>query len=125
MRRRQRLPLMFKTLKIIRKQKKGFTILEVIIAALIFALTVAGLLTAVALTRKPAAMTTRELMALAKARNIIDYAGSKVDAATYDTGFLTPGDYFRVDGDYLVEWEITNTEEGRNIYVTVSWNEQN
>ena len=97
---------MFKSLK---KKKLGFSLLEVIIAALIFSITAAGLLTAISLTRRPAQNSTAKVQAMFRLKQILDTLSGQVSANTWldPASNLYPGTYSYPDGPYNITYTIS------------------
>ena len=97
---------MFKTLK---KKKNGFTLLEVIIAAIIFTITAAGLLTAISMTRRPAQESTAKVQAMFRLKQLMDSLASQVSANTWNwvSSNLAIGNYTYSEGVYNIIYEVT------------------
>ena len=83
---------MFKGLSRIRRgQNNGFTIVEVVVAALIFAITVAGAFGAISALRGPAMSSKEDLTASFIGKQVLEDLRTAVDAETWATGDLTNG----------------------------------
>ncbi len=97
---------MFRALK---NKKTGFTLLEVIIAAIIFTITAAGLLTAVSLTRIPAQDSTAKVQAMFRLKQLMDALASQVSANTWNlaNSNLYPGTYEYSDGVYNITYNVS------------------
>ena len=97
---------MFRTLK---KQKTGFTLLEVIISAIIFTITAAGLLTAISMTRRPAQDSSAKVQAMFHLKELLDSLSSQVSANTWNVASsnLYPGNYTFSEGVYNITYEVT------------------
>ena len=97
---------MFKTLK---KNKNGFSLLEVIIAAVIFTITAAGLLTVISLTRRPAQNSRAKVQAMFRLKLLLDQLSSLVSADRWfnNASNLAVGTYNYSDGVYNISYVIT------------------
>lgn len=97
---------MFRTLK---KKKNGFTLLEVIISAIIFTITAAGLLTAISMTRRPAQESTAKVQAIFHLKELMDSLASQVSANTWNlaSSNLAVGTYDYTSGVYNITYEVS------------------
>ena len=97
---------MFRSLK---TKKNGFSLLEVIIAALIFTISAAGLLTAISMTRRPAQTSTAKVQAMFRLKQTLDSLAGQVSAATWSdpASNLYPGVYTFSEGMYNITYAIT------------------
>ena len=118
------LPLRRKT-----KKTNGFTIVEVVVAALIFAIAAAGIITMTSRIRPQAAVSEREVGAALYAKHLLGWLRAKVDARTWDNGVLKTGTYtnwMEVGGiNYSATYVITNDtlSGGRVVDMNIVWDE--
>ena len=113
-------------LRTLKNQTNGFSLVEVIVAALIFSIAAAGLFMAISKTREPATVSTKELEAAWCAKFYLDWLSSKVSASTWNTPGtpLFPGiNYTNTSGSFNVLYNIIDnpTTGGRDINITVNW----
>lgn len=112
-------------LRTLKNKKNGFSLVEVIVAALIFSIAAAGLFTAISLTRQPAVSSTKELEAAWCAKYYLDWLSAKVSANTWNTPgtALYPGVYYNTCGAFNVNYNIIDNPVtgGRDIAVSVNW----
>ncbi len=110
-------------LKALKTKKSGFSIVEVIVAAVIFALATAGLFTAVSLTRPQATETYEDVEGLFLARMKIDEVTSLVAAGQWDnaTSPIAPGTYSENYNGVYLEWTITDNPitGGRDVSMSI------
>ncbi len=103
--------------------------MEVIIATVIFTLTMAGIFASISQLRKPAVDSSREVTAAFLGKQILDDLRSKVDPQTWSTGGLAVGTYGPIDvpvGDLTYTYRYTvsddpNATSARQVTITVSW----
>ena len=112
---------MFKTLK---KNKYGFSIVEVVIAAVIFSIATVGLFSAISMTRPKAVGSSDDIEGLFRARQKIDELSALVSADqwTNSSSLLAPGTYNATYNRVYLEWTITNNPVtgGRDISMTIN-----
>jgi len=105
-----------------RKKLPGFTIVEVVVSALIFSIAAAGIIAMVSNLRPAATISVDEVGASLCAKQIMERLRSAVDARTYDTGNLSLGSYSETCGKYTVDWDIYDEPGvGRQIKMNVDW----
>ena len=80
--------------------REGFSITEVIIAALIFSLVVAGSIAAVSALKKPAYASKEDITAAYLAKQILEELRSDVNAEEWNSGGLNPNGGPGGDGIY-------------------------
>jgi|GEM_PF-2405385 len=107
----------------------GFTITEVVVAAVIFALFGAGIYTTISLLKKPTVETRQSITAAFLGKKVLDDLRTDVSAETWGgTGPLTPGVYNQtavtIDGttytpSYVVSDEAST--QARKVTLTVNW----
>ena len=120
-----------------RNQREGFTITEVVVAALIFAIATAGVLATATSMRKPAVESSEDVTAAFLAKRILDDLRSQLDAVTwnqtggpFDTTTGTPPGNHLLNSitvgttiykpSYIVEVDPDGTQ-GRKIDLRVDW----
>lgn len=112
---------MFKSLK---TKQDGFSIIEVIISAIIFSIATVGLFTAISLTRHQATGSTDDVEGLFYARQKIDELSAMVSADQWQntTSPIYPGTYNETFGSVYLEWTITDNPQsgGRDISMTMN-----
>lgn len=95
-------------------KEKGFaSVLEVIVAAVIFMLAAFGIMTTVSMLRPHNLEVSREIEASYHAKNIMDYLRGQVDAAAWEanTGPLATGvGHSNTIGDYTINWSLTEVD---------------
>ncbi|MFA5088323.1 MAG: prepilin-type N-terminal cleavage/methylation domain-containing protein [Candidatus Omnitrophota bacterium] len=113
----------------LRKRKKGFSIVEVVVSALIFTIAAAGIITMTSRIRPQATVSEREVTAAIYAKQIFEWLRSKVSAADWDTGSLSNGTYWNVSvigsTAYNAVYTISTDplSGGRLINLTVRWDD--
>ena len=85
----------------VRDTRSGFTIIEVIIASVIFGLVAIGSYSSMAALKKPTMESSEEVTAAYIGRQVLEDLRSQVDAATWDTGALSPTGGPGGDGSYV------------------------
>ncbi len=105
-------------------QSAGFSIIEVTIAALIFALTAVGIVSTVSSLRTPSATSQKDLQAAYYGQNILDDLRAKVDERNWmnasnplavGTHTLPPNDI------YNAVYNVTDDGAGRNVVLNITW----
>lgn len=105
----------------------GFSITEVTVAALIFALTAAGITSTIAALRMPSATSERDLQAAYYGQNILDNLRAKVDQRTWAdtdtaTNPLAVGTHtLPPSGGYTAVYNVTDDGGGRKVDLTITW----
>jgi prepilin-type N-terminal cleavage/methylation domain-containing protein len=84
---------MLKELKKARRQNplNGFTLVEVVVAAIIFAIAAAGMMATVSSLTTPAAESSREVTAAFIGKQILENLRRNVNAENWNTGNLSTG----------------------------------
>jgi len=112
---------MFRQLKI---NKYGFSIVEVVIAAVIFTIATVGLFSAISMTRPQATSSADDIEGLFRARQKIDELSALVSADQWGntSSPLSPGTYNATYGRVYLEWTITANPNtgGRDISMTIN-----
>ena len=107
-----------------RNQSAGFSITEVTVAALIFALTAVGIVSTISSLRTPSATSEKDLQAAYYGQNILDDLRAKVD----QNAWLDPANPLAVgthtlpsSGIYNVVYTVTDDGAGRNVVLNITW----
>ena len=102
----------------------GFSITEVTVAALIFALTAVGIVSTVSSLRTPSATSEKDLQAAYYGQNILDDLRAKVDQNTW----LDPANPLAVgthtlppNGIYNTVYTVSDDGTGRNVVLNITW----
>jgi len=104
--------------------KKGVSLIEVIIAALIFSITSAGLFSTFSAQRIATERSQRQLQAAYYARQVLEELRAKVDQQNWDSGDLSIGTHNVTSGIFTASYEVTEDSTGlRRVNLTVTWNE--
>lgn len=102
----------------------GFSIIEVTIAALIFALTAVGIVSTISSLRTPSATSEKDLQAAYYGQNILDNLRAKVDERAWmsvsnplavGTHTLPP------QGIYNAVYNVTDDGTGRGVVLNITW----
>ncbi|OGX07835.1 MAG: hypothetical protein A2Z88_08710 [Omnitrophica WOR_2 bacterium GWA2_47_8] len=110
----------------LRRKKLGFSIIEVVVAAVIFSIAAAGILAMSSIAGRPkAARSERAIGAALFAQQLLAWYRTKVEATSYNTGNLAEGNYTFNTGIYSAFVQIRNDTSGagRFINIKVDWNE--
>ena len=111
----------------LRDKKNGFSIVEVIVAAMIFAFVAIGIISMTSSIRPKATISERKVGAALVAKMYLDWLRGKVDASTYNDGYLAVGyhvnSYTLGSVTYNISYVVTNDTEtgGRNINMLINW----
>ncbi|HSA31039.1 MAG TPA: prepilin-type N-terminal cleavage/methylation domain-containing protein [Candidatus Omnitrophota bacterium] len=109
--------------------RNGFSMVEVIVATLIFAMATAGILATLSALSRPAAESTREVQAAFIAQDIIESLRGQITTEAWVDpagNFVNGGSYSKTivkdDMPFLVVYNVTNDFTGaKEITVNVSW----
>ena len=107
-----------------KNQSAGFSIIEVTVAALIFALTAVGIVSTVSSLRTPSATSQKDLQAAYYGQNILDDLRAKVDERTWTdpSNPLAVGTHtLPSSGIYNAVYTVTNDGTGRNVVLSITW----
>lgn len=127
-------------LKLIIKNQHGMTFVEVIVAAMIFSLTSAGLFATITAINRPAGTSTREVKAVMLGKQILDGLRNEVDATTWDdilgklaanggddgNGLFELGEIYNEDGiAYNATYQVDNDPDisARKVTLNITWTE--
>ncbi len=113
-------------------KNNGFSLVEVIVASLIFTITIAGVLSSIAILKPPAEFSEKGVNAAYYAKNILEDLRSKVDARTWNDpndGTITSlapgvhsGSAVISNVTYATTYTVTSDANGgRQVDMTVSW----
>ncbi len=105
-------------------QTAGFSIIEVTVAALIFALTAVGIVSTVSSLRTPSATSEKDLQAAYYGQNILDDFRAKVDEGTWTdpSNPLAVGTHtLSPSGIYNAVYTVTDHGTGRNVVLNITW----
>ena len=113
-----------------KKSSTGFTITEVIVAAVIFTIAMAGIFTSISNLRQPAAESSQEVTAAFIGKKILDNLRTQVSAQTWNgvDGLLSLGTHSNsvTVGNmiYDVMYNVENDPAGtgaRRVTLNVTW----
>jgi type II secretory pathway pseudopilin PulG len=110
----------------------GFTMVEIVVSILIFALSIAGLLSAISSLNRPAIESFEEVQAAYIGKQLFEELKQGIDASTWDlsNSILRPTaspitkTINRQGIDFTTSYTITNAIDigGRWVDLTISWN---
>jgi type II secretory pathway pseudopilin PulG len=120
--------------------KNAFSLVEVVVATLVFSLAAAGIIATISALTQPAAQSSREVKAAMLGKQILENLRNSVDAETWGqaTSPLSPiggphnnGTYdaifpIPIDGtDYTPTYQVTDDPDTEGIWVntTITWTE--
>ena len=122
---------MLKNFKHKQNSQKGFTMVEAVVAALIFAAVVVGIFSTTAALKKPAVNSDKKLTAAYLGKQVLEDLRSKVDQRDWDTGALKVGGPYTlppiVNPTYGVTYTVTYTvsavpgSSARQVDLKVQW----
>ncbi len=107
-------------------QNRGFSIVEVVVAAVIFAITSVGILTTISVFRQPAKVSERKVQAAFYAQRILEDLRSQVDQTTWNdvSSPLATGTHPISSGIYSGNYVVTADPDGyRVVNVNLNWSE--
>ena len=105
--------------------QNGASLVEVLIAALIFTIAATGLFTTFASQRETTKRSQRQVQAAYYGRQVLEELRSKVDQRNWDSGDLQEGVHnLAPSGPYSATYTVTTTANGgRKVDLTITWNE--
>ncbi len=104
--------------------QNGVSLVEIIIAALIFTIAATGLLTTFASQRETSQRSQRKVQAAYYGRQVLEELRSKVDQRNWDSGDLSEGVHTLSSGQYNATYTVTATANGgRKVDLNITWNE--
>ena len=115
-------------------EDKGFSLIEVIMAALIFAIATGGLFSTFRVQREYSNKSERKLQAAYCGRQVLEELRSKIDQRNWDSGNLQEGTRTYTFASapcsaFTAAYTVTNvvinsvTTGGRKVTLNVNWNE--
>ena len=122
---------MHKNFGVLKLNKKGFTLVEAVVAALVFAAVAVGIFATTSALKTPAVRTDKKLIAAFYAKQILEDLRAKVDQRDWDTGPLRVG--FTTtqtitnptnNVTYTLTYVVTSmlpASNARKVVVTVAW----
>ena len=121
---------MLKNFKHKQNSQKGFTMVEAVVAALVFAAVVVGIFSTTAALKKPAVVSDKKLTAAYYGKQILEDLRSKVDQRDWNSGQLNLGVHGPVtinNPTYNVTYSVTYTvntipgSSARQVFLKVQW----
>jgi Tfp pilus assembly protein PilV len=105
--------------------KKGFSMMEALVAAMVFSIGVVGVFAAMSSQKAPAVESDARVKAAFAAKQFLEGLRSQVDAADYaaNTGNLTLGVHSGVSlGTYTVDYTVSDAgNNARRVDLTITW----
>lgn len=102
--------------------EQGFSMVEVLIAAVILSISVVGVMATMSAQKGPAVESDEKVLAALAAKQFLEELRSKVDAETYDTGNLALGLHSNVSvGAYTVNYFVSADGNARKVDLNISW----
>lgn len=120
-------------LPVIVKTSSGFTLVEIIVAALVFALAATGLFAVISSLNRPSVESFEEVRAVYIAKGIFEQLKSMIDAELWDETdssvyYLVPGETYELEETvrdgiaYTANYTVTqDSSGGRWVDLTVWW----
>lgn len=120
--------------------KTGFSIVEVVVASMVFAIAAVGIFSTIAVIRGPGAMSERKLSAAYYGKRILEELRSRVDSRTWEGGpFGSTGTLPYTNNlapvviagtTYTASYTVTDATPGapgapqvRKVVLTITWTE--
>lgn len=110
------------------RRKQGFTIVEVVMASIIFALTAAGIYTTLSALRQPAGESARDVTAAFLGEQFLQSMRNEVDQSTWNSGRLTLGNHTEtpviINGiTYSIAYTVSadSLSDARKVVLNISW----
>ncbi len=112
-----------------RKENRAFTMIEVVVATVIFSLAMAGIFASISNLRQPAVESTQEVTAAFIGKRILEDLRGEVNAETWNAGKLTRGihnlpDIVQGNQTYTATYTVTDDTDGtsaRQVTLNISW----
>lgn len=114
----------------IRRRNQGFTIVEVIVATLVFALAAAGIFATVSALNRPAGESMEEVTAAFLGKRILEDLRRDVDAEDWNSGELVNGTTYAMNAvtiggiTYTPVYTVENDPNGtsaRKVTLNIIW----
>jgi len=112
--------------------KSGFSLIEVIMAAVIFSIAAVGLFSTFSVQRESSDRSERRLQAAYCGRQVLEELRAKIDQRNWDSGYLQEGVHPPLLSytlappcdAYLVNYTVANVATGgRKVTLNITWNE--
>ncbi len=113
-----------------RKENRAFTMIEVVVATVIFSLAMAGIFASISNLRQPAVESTQEVTAAFIGKRILEDLRGEVNAETWQAGKLAPGIHNNLppitqgNQTYTATYTVTDDTDGtsaRQVTLNISW----
>jgi len=112
-----------------RRGRQGFTMVEVVVAAVIFALAAAGIFATISAMQQPAVESEEEIKAAFMAKRVLDEFRNNVDASLWSDPMWDPAGNPHTLGDVIIDgitytptYDVTDMPDGsKKVDVTISW----
>jgi prepilin-type N-terminal cleavage/methylation domain-containing protein len=107
-----------------RSNNKGFSMMEALVAAMIFAIGVVGVYATMSSQNTPSMESDDRVKAAFAGKKFLESLRGKVDAQTYATGDLSIGTHTPVTvGTYSFSYVVSSpgTSGARHVDLTISW----
>ncbi len=104
--------------------KKGFSMMEAMVAAMIFAIGVVGVYATMSSQNEPSMESDERVKAAFAGKKFLESLRGRVDAQTFTTGDLSIGTHTPVSvGTYSYSYVVSNPGPGgaRHVDLTVTW----
>jgi Tfp pilus assembly protein PilV len=108
-------------MKELRRNSSGFSMMEALVASMVFAIGVVGVFTTMSAQKVPSAQADKRVMAAQAAKRFLEGLRGRVDAATYDSGALAVGNYTVSLGTYTVNYTVTPAGTARKVDLNITW----
>ncbi|MBL8012628.1 MAG: prepilin-type N-terminal cleavage/methylation domain-containing protein [Candidatus Omnitrophica bacterium] len=101
---------------------RAFSMVEVMIAAVILSISVIGVMATMSAQKEPALESDERVQAALAAKQFLEGLRGKVDATTYNTGDLSLGLHSDVSlGSYTVNYLVSPDGNARKVEMNISW----
>lgn len=114
-------------MKTLLKNTQGFSLLEALVAAVVFVIATTGLFSVFTTQRQSLDRSSRRLQAANFAKEVLEDLRAKVDQSNWDTGDMQIGNHSitSADGRYTADYVVSEdaTTKVRKVDLTVTWNE--
>jgi Tfp pilus assembly protein PilV len=109
-------------MKQLRQNSSGFSMMEALVGAMIFAIGVLGVFATMSAQKVPSAQADKRVMAALTAKQFLEGLRSKVDAGTYDSGALSLGTHAPVSlGTYTINYYVNAVGRARKVDLNITW----
>jgi Tfp pilus assembly protein PilV len=102
---------------------KGFSIMEALVASMIFSIGVVGVFSTIASQKNPTSLSDKRVQAAFAAKRYLEGLRSKVDAETYATGNLSLGNHNDTSvAPYNITYQVTDAgNNARRVDLNIVW----